>query len=209
MTRDDLAQRLLARIADGFCWVSEEPVEVFEESAEGEARVTCTRPGGGLYLVFHLDDVGFPFLRQRKAVDWLLFVHDAEGAIDAHLIECKRTVNPSKWREIKEQMASSVTRTRALAGALGVEIRRFHGYTAFRNDRLSTRTAPDPVFTRLPLGPGAVARAEPAETRTARLGQLDWEAAEIAIGGVDAPVQHRRVPLDPASGVGQAELFGS
>jgi hypothetical protein len=202
VTREELARRLAARIEDGFCWVSEAPIEVFEETAGGEARVTCTLSSEGVCLVFRLDEVGFPFLRQRKAVDWLVLLHVLDGSIDAHLIECKRTVSSGSWREIKSQMASSVTRGLALAGALGAQIRRFHCYTAYRNDRLST----DPVFARLPLGPGAVARAEPAETRGARLGHLDWEATEIVLEGMDTRVSHQRVPLDPVTGVGQVEL---
>jgi hypothetical protein len=210
MTRDELGRRLAARIADGVCWVSEAPIPVFEESSDGAAEISCTWPSeaasGATGVAFRLDKMGFPFLRQRKAVDWLLLLHFTDGSIDAHLIECKRTVGADQWREIKLQMASSVTRGLALAGALGVQIRRFHAYTAYRNDRLSTHRSPDPVFIRLPIGPGAVAREEPAETRGARLGQLDWEAAEILLEGVSPRVSHVRVPLDPGTGSGQVEL---
>jgi hypothetical protein len=207
VTRDELGQRLAARIAEGFCWVGEEVVEIFEDSADGEARVTCALPPGGVGLVFRLDRVGFPFLRQRSAVDWLLFVHLTDGSVDAHLVEFKRTVNPFKWREVKEQMASSVTRTRALAGALGVEVREVHCYTAFRRDFLSLPATLAPVLVRSPVGSEEVARAEPAETHTGRLGQRDWGAPEISIDGVDTPVLHRRIQLDPTTGVGQTVLF--
>jgi hypothetical protein len=207
VTRDDLASRLAARIADGVCWMSDDPVVIYEDATDGEARVTCTFPPGGVGLIFRLDEVGFPFLRQRASVGWLVLLCLPDGSMDAHLVECKRTVNWRKWHEIKGQMAASVTRCLALAGALRVEIRRFHGYTAHRNDRLSVPRSPDPVFTRLPLGPGAVAREEPAETREARVGQLDWDADEIRLEEVGAAVPHRRVPLDPLSGVGRLELI--
>jgi len=99
-------------------------------------------------------------------------------------------------------MAGSITRSLALAGALRAEIRRFYCYTAYRNDRLSRRGAPDPLLARQPLG----SVSEPAETREARAGQLDWEVDEIRLEGVDTPVSHRRVQLDPASGTGRVEL---
>jgi hypothetical protein len=209
VTRDNLARRLAARIADGVCWVSEEPVDVFEEASGGEARITCAFAAGEVGLIFRLDEMSFPFLRQKAAVDWLVLLHLPDGAFDAHLVECKRTVTWRKWHEIKGQMASSITRCRALAGALGGEIRRFHGYTAYRNDRLSTPRSPDPVFSRLPLGPGAVAQEEPAETREARAGHLDWEAGDLRLEGVGAVVPHRRVQLDPLSGVGSVVLSPS
>ena len=209
MTRGDLVQSLAARIAYGVCWVSEDPVVLYEEALEGEARVTCALPPGRIGLVFRLDRVGFPFLRQKASVDWLVLLHLPDGSLDAHLVECKRTVDAGRWRETRGQMASSVTRCLALAGALGGTIRRFHGYTAYRNERLSPPRSPDPVFARLPVGPGAVAREEPAETREARVGQLDWETDEIHLEGAGAPVPHQRVPLDPGSGVGRVDLVAS
>ncbi len=202
-----LANRLSSRFADGVCWVSEAPVDIFEEARDGEARVTCTFSPGSVGVFFKLDAVGFPFLRQKKSVDWLVLLLHPDGSLDAHLIECKRTVSFRTWYEIKLQMASSVTRSLALAGALGAEIRRFHGYTAYRKDELSAQQSPDPVFSRLPLGPGVVARAEPAETREARSGQCDWEATEIRLEGVDTLVTHRRVLLNPSSGIGKIEFL--
>jgi hypothetical protein len=111
-------------------------------------------------------------------------------------------VNPDKWREIKGQMAGSITRSLAVASVLRAKIRRFYCYTAYRNDRLSRRAAPDTLFARQPLGSGS----EPAETRGARVGQLDWEVDEIRFEGLDAPVPHHRIQLDPASGTGRVEL---
>jgi hypothetical protein len=209
MKRDQLANRLTSRIADGVCWVSGAPVELFEEASDGEARVTCTFSPGSVGVFFKLDQVNFPFLRQKKSVDWLVFLLHPDGSLDAHLVECKRTVSWRKWYEIRIQMAASVTRSLALAGALGVEIRHFHSYTAYRNDEISARLSPDPVFSRLPLGPGVVARKEPAETREVRSGQRDWEAAEIRLEGVDVLVTHRRVPLASSSGIGNVELLVS
>ncbi len=209
MKRDDLTSRVATRIKEGLCWASEEPIEIFEDVREGEARVTCTASVDGLCLVFQLDRVGFPFLRQQKSVDWLVLVHLPDGSMDAHLVECKRKVNAHTWSDVKSQMASSVVRSFALAGVLNASIRRFYAYTAYRHDNLSARRSPDPIFARLPVGSGAVAGQEGTETRQARLGQLDWEAPEIVLQGVDAPLVHRRVQLDQASGVGRMELIAS
>lgn len=206
MTRDELDRRLTARIQDGFCWASEAPIEIFEENVTGEARVTCTFSSGAVGLVFRLEKVGFPFLRQAKSVDWLVLVHLPDGGLSAHLIECKRTVNQGKWHDIKEQMAASVTRGLALAGALGSEIRRFHCYTAYRNDRVSPQRSPDPVLEKLPVGPAATTRGEEADVREARIGELDWYAAEIRLDGLDVHVAHRRVQLEQSSGFGRIDL---
>lgn len=209
MTRDELGRRLAARIESGYCWACEGPFDLFEEIRGGEGRLTCTLPPGACGLVFHLDKVGFPFLRQRTSVDWLVLVHLPDGWVDAHLVEFKTTVNAYKWHETKGQMTSSVTRARALAGALQAPIRGFFSCTAYRNDLLSARCSPDPVFARLPIGSGAVARGEPEETRNVRAGALDWQVGAITLDGLDGPVPHRRAPLDPASGVGQVELASS
>jgi hypothetical protein len=207
MTRDELGLCLGARIAEGYCWVCEGLVEIFENIVGAEGLVACTLPSAGVGLIFQLDKVGFPFLRQQKTVDWLLLVHLPDGSIDAHLVEFKTTVGLTTWRDVKEKMASSVTRARALVGALGVALRDVHCYTAFRNAKLSVPVARNPALTRGLIGSEDVVRAERADTRTARAVQLDWEAPEISIDGVDTPVLHRRIQLDPTTGVGQTVLF--
>jgi hypothetical protein len=207
--RDDLTSRVAARIKDGLCWASEDPIEVFEDAKEGEARVTCTASAESLCLVFRLDRVGFPFLRPQKSVDWLLLVHLPDGSLDAHLVECKRKVNAHTWSDVKSQMAASVLRSFALVGALNATIRRFYGYTAYRHDNLAPSRSPDPIFARLPIGSGVVAGQEATETREARLGQMDWESPEILLQGVEAPITHRRVQLDQASGKGQTALIAT
>jgi hypothetical protein len=199
----DLERRIAERIADGYCQIGKAPIEIFEDAKEGQARVTCAFSAAGVGLWLRLDKVGFPFLRRQKSVDWLVLVHLPAGSMDAHLIECKTTMGSKQWLEVKDQMSSSVVRALALAGALEVQIRRFFCYTAYRHDRLSIRRSPDPFLMRQPLG----SCAEPAETRRARTGQLDWEADEIRLDGVGTPIPHRRVPLDPDMGTGQAELL--
>jgi hypothetical protein len=106
-------------------------------------------------------------------------------------------------------MNSSVVRALTLGGALGVEVARFFCYTAFRNDRLSPRSSPDPVFAKVPIGPARVAAAEPAASRDARAGEFDWRDATIWMDAIDAHVPHAKVKLDAATGVGQIVLLGA
>jgi hypothetical protein len=206
VTVADLGKRLDARIGDGFCWVSQAPISLYEELSDGEAQVTCAFSPDAVCLVFKLDRVAFPFLRPQRSVDWLLLLCHPDGLIEAHLVECKRKIDSKSWRDIKEQMSSSIIRALTLGGALGVEVARFFCYTAFRNDRISSRSSPDPVFAKIPIGPAEVAAAEPAASREARAGGFDWRGATIRIGTIDADVPHEKVQLDVATGVGRIDL---
>jgi hypothetical protein len=121
-------------------WVeSPGPVTVREESIQGEASVELALPGGHEYLDLWLPTGLFEILLDDENADGAVLVVLPDGALEAHVIECKRTVDGTHWDKALRQMKWTLVKLRALAGALGAPIAGAVLYTAFREDRLSAR----------------------------------------------------------------------
>ncbi len=68
-------------------------------------------------------------------------------------------------------------------------------YTAFRNDRLSTVSSPNPILAKVPIETDP----PPEDVRNldrARQLQLDWENDDITLGDFDGRFAHNKIELD-------------
>jgi len=178
------------------CAVHTGTVPVRETDKDGFADVSCTLPAGAVCLRWDIEKVAFNFLRDaRTAADGALLVVRGDGSVEAHVMECKRTVDHDEWAKAKRQMRWSLARLRALAGVLGVTIDRTCCYIAYREETFST----DPGLVKLMLGD-----VDDPETRLLRE-QFDWPDATIDLGGYPRRWPHRKVRLDGA-GHGSIDL---
>lgn len=191
----DSIQRNLYTILDG----SEVLIEDLSE--QGEARVTCALPQGAIGMNWRIESPRpFTFLKEGKAADGALMLQLADGTFEAHIMECKRTVNQEKWKEIKQQIRCSLIRLRALAGVMGIQFNRVVCYTAYRRDMLA------PGAVKLPVGRLQSQQADQDENLEALRQQTDWEEPEIQLRNFPTRFLHRKVKLDDQAGTGRVDL---
>lgn len=171
------------------------------EADNSAATVTCHLPADATCIRWKLESPHlFPFLKDRLAADGALMLERADGTYEAHVMECKLTINQDTWTRAKRQMRWSLIRLQALAGALDVKLTRMRCYTAYRHERW------EKGLLKLPIG--EVHPQDPSQEEAAELllRQADWVTPEIELRGFDVPLAHQKVQLDPQQGTGQASL---
>jgi hypothetical protein len=140
----------------------------------------------------------FGFLKDKKNADGALLVWrddgSRDGCFEAHVMECKKTVDQSKWNDILQQLRWTFMRLRAVSGALGVPLRRVTFYTAYREDKLSSTSSRNPVLPRNPIT-SRFAKPEEVIDRPRQL-QMDWQNDDIALGDFEGRFAHRKIELD-------------
>ena len=174
---------------------------VEEREKDGKAQVTCVLPPGARCIQWRIEaQTLFPFLKERMAADGALLLLLANGQWEAHIMECKLTVNQDAWARAKRQMRWSLVRLRALAGVMNVRLDRVVCYTAYREDAL------EPGLLKLPIGVLQPENEEQAEDLETLREQVDWRDLEIKLRGFDGSFAHHKVQLDTQDGSGRVEL---
>lgn len=210
--KERVARLVRARVKDKggseratYAWVaSPGPVTVRETEREGEARVEFTLPAGCECLELWLPTGLFRILDEDKNADGALLVVLPDGSIEAHIVECKKTVDSGSWEKALVQMMWSLVKLQALAGALGEQIAGAVCYTAFREDKLSADESPNPAYSERIVG--APEGDAEAELRWGRRKQLEWMRGRIRLRGYRGELAHHRIRLDEA-GRGGAPLM--
>ena len=166
------------------------PGEVFVEEMqkEGAARIACRFPEGFVAIPWRLQSGDLRPIGSEKNADGALLLLRPDGGIEAHVMECKQTITSSKWKEVLEQLAWTVIRLLAIAGALHERVARVVLYTAFRNDDLSLDDAADPVQYKLAI---EEAEASPMVRR-----DLQWMSPDIELPGWASRFPHVKVQKD-------------
>jgi hypothetical protein len=167
---------------------------VQETAVPGEARVVLTLPEGCLCIQWNLPTGLFRVLQKEANADGAFVLRCADGGFEAHVVECKKTVNLSKWAEARTQMRWTLSRLRGLSGVLGIELRRGVLYTAFRTDDLSPESAPNPTAQRRPTGPDE--GGDGAGLTWNRRAEREWVDDELSLAGFDGRFAHRKIELD-------------
>jgi hypothetical protein len=173
-------------------------VVVRERQNEGRAEVRCTVPESARCIVWDIEKGLFPFLRSNECADGALLIERSDGAFEAHVVECKRTIQQDSRSKAKKQMAWTLVRLHALAGALGRRLERAMLYTAYYADQLSK----DPGLLKVPVGTAGALTEEDAAAVEALEGQFDWPEAEIELRGFDGRFPHRAICLNDAASEG-------
>lgn len=167
---------------------------VREREQEGEAEVPMAIPEGCTCIQFQLTPGLFQFLRDDKNADGPFFLCRADGRVEAHIVECKKTVGKGAWRGTLAQFHCTLHKLLALAGALGITIDAVVFYTAFRFDLLTEPISPNPTPVKRTLGPPDDAAHQDLIRRRA------WESDEIPLRGYTRAFRHHKIPLDPTTG---------
>ncbi len=110
-------------------------VRIVEREAAGEADVECPVPEGCAWVHWRLDGL-FSFLKEDKNADGALLLCHPDGRYEAHVIECKRTVDQAKWHEIARQFRWTLGKLLAIAGVLGIQLDRVTLGTAWMTDQV-------------------------------------------------------------------------
>ncbi|WP_438036558.1 hypothetical protein [Sorangium sp. So ce204] len=175
---------------------------VSERQKDGRAELRCVVPDKARCIAWMMENPKlFPFLRSSECTDGSFLIELQDGTFEAHVIECKLTINQDSRNKAKAQMAWTLVRLHALAGALGIQLARAVLYTAYCNDQLSK----DPGLLKVPLGAIDALTAEDEEVVDALEGQFDWPEQEISLSGFEERFPHRAVKLSAASAGGVAE----
>lgn len=140
-----LAQRAKERLRREFveqCLVLTEAREfrVEERSSDGAAEVVLELEQPRECLCFQAEPQGgtrwFQYVGTQKCADGSLLVPTTGGGYIAHIVECKATLDSSKWMDVKLQFAGALLRLHGVAAALDLRIENVKCYTAFRKSRL-------------------------------------------------------------------------
>ncbi len=182
---------------------------VEELNTAGEARVECVLPDGSRCVQWTRWTGKFQFLRDERNADGALLVWrddgSPDGSFEAHVIECKKTVDRTTWGKALIQMRSTLARLLAISGTLGIPIVRAVFYTAFRHNNLPPDSSRNPAWPRIPIGVSSPDEGERHLNRARSL-HRQWEDGVVSIDGFDGRFPHRKVQLDEATGAGAVEL---
>lgn len=155
---DDLAQRLKTlfapptnakprfQIVDGPATVTIE-----EREKAGYARILCKFGEGVRVIQWTLQTGDLRPIASEKNADGAMLVVRPDGALEAHVMECKQTVDSKHWNDALVQIEWTVIRLLAIAGALHERVERVVLYTAFRRNALAVDESEEPVQFELPL----------------------------------------------------------
>ncbi|MEP7126339.1 MAG: hypothetical protein ABJE95_35735 [Byssovorax sp.] len=171
---------------------------VVEQEKAGEARIECGLPDGALCVQWNLPTGLFQFLKMEKNADGALLLWrddgSSDGLFEAHVMECKKTVDQSKWNQILQQLRWTFMRLRAISGVLGVPLRRVTFYTAYREDKLSSDSSRNPLLPRNAIT-SRFAKQDEEIDRPRQL-QMDWQNDDVRLGDFDGRFAHTKIELD-------------
>lgn len=121
--------------------IEEKEVLLKEKSKQGMVNLTCKLDRETLIFQSPEENV-LPYLDPNKkyattSPDKFLFQLDENGNWILHIMEFKKSVNTSSLKKSKIQFVMGIYNARAIAGFLGIEIRKIYVYSAYRNDKCS------------------------------------------------------------------------
>jgi hypothetical protein len=188
-----------------YAWVAPPgSVIVRESEREGEATVEMTLPAACECLDLWLPTGLFEILQKDKNADGAHLLIFEDGRIEAHVTECKKTIDQTTWLDATEQMRWTLVKLQALAGALGEHLAGAVLYTAYREDRLSEEESANPAQTERLVGvPQGEREIELTYTRRK---QLEWTRGRVRLRGFHGDFPHHRIELDEEDGRGRMEL---
>lgn len=163
--------------------------QVEERASDGAAEVILELPEPRECLHFRAEPSGgtrwFQYLKPQTCADGALLVPMSDGSYAAHIVECKASLDASKWVRVKQQFLGALLRLHAIAGLLGLSIERIQCYTAFRSSQLVSPSSANMVSRHALLG-------KPAPPPLAAIADHADKTADLEWLGLCA---HKDVPL--------------
>ncbi len=199
----DLEQRLSRSIQRAFYRIVRAPDPVIIEETAEDGLAHLTLDAGALAVEWKIQSKVFGFLGDTKNADGALFVLRGGDEVDAHVVECKRTMTQESWSKAKLQMRWTLLRLFALAGVLGLTIRSVTCHTAYCAEEIEPDSSPNPLAGKAMSGEAEEATtAEGAEDVEARRRLFDWNGEHLHLRDFEVPVRHKKLPLALDQGVG-------
>lgn len=172
-----------------------DPIVLNEDDPLGRAEIRLDLIPGMRCVVWHIEDNVFGFLSNDQNADGAFFVLGRDDEVEAHIIECKMTLNRGTWVKVRKQMRATLLRLRALAGVLGLTITRVVCYSAFHEEEAAPLTSANLAFTRPPLGEVQAPAAEDAEALAVLRQQYGWREALVELRDIEGRHPHRQIRL--------------
>ncbi len=159
-------------------------VLVEETAKDGYAQIACRFGEGVRAIRWRLQTGDLRPIGSEKNADGAILVVRPDGALEAHVMECKSKVDSNTWRKALMQLEWTLIRLLAIAGALHERVERVVLYTVYRTDALSVDESADPELFRAPL-------EDEDNTIVAR--HLSWTKPEVALPGWSSRFPHVKV----------------
>ena len=175
---------------DHYLSIENSQLVVEEKKDDGLALVRCTLPNGRAFELT-LEGKNIAHLKIPRCTDGILLLETPSGEWELHIIECKRTVNRSKWKRVKMQFEASIQRSIGLLAGIGVFPHKIKLYTAVREQKIIDEKNADPVLNKMTLEQWRQLSDEEQE----KLHYMDWFGNSIDIW-VQRDVPHEIIPLD-------------
>jgi hypothetical protein len=206
----DLGQRLRTFIKTTAYKVVLPPakVTVIEPEKSGEADVECTIPEGCVCIDWTTSQDMFNFLEGKNKADGAFVIHRADGKFEAHIVECKKTVDSSKWGVTTQQMRCTLSRLLAIAGTLGLSFSRVVLYTAFQTDNLSSDESRNFATAKRTIVALPQQSEVEADLDWAGRQQLAWEKDQVYLRGFEGIFPHKKIKLNQ-EGLGAVVFDGA
>ncbi|ARU59954.1 hypothetical protein CBW65_01925 [Tumebacillus avium] len=193
MTSSTIQERLELWIKDDhYKLILDQRTNVVETrvSEDGEANVSCILPAVQAY-VLTLEGKACAHLKKEKCADGMLLLEYSPGHWELHIVECKRTINRSKWGKVKYQFVASIQRAMAMLASIGIYPDKIKLYTAFREDPIQAEIEANPVFDKIGIEGWRALAPEKKE----KLQFIDWLETGIEIWTKEF-IPHEKVELD-------------
>lgn len=180
---------------------------VHEREETGEAEVVFAIPEGCTCIQWSFRTGLFQFLQADKNADGPFFVIRPDGRIEAHIVECKKTVGIKTWSTVIAQLQGTLYKLLALAGALGIAIDDVVLYTAYRIDSFSRSKPTNPGTIKRRLGPPDEGSPEEVQLEEAQRQPPPWKGASVTLPGFEEPFRHHAIDLDEETGHGACSFM--
>ncbi len=121
----------------------------------GAAEVTLRLPGSAPALLLHGAQAStgyFSFIRNQKCADGALLVDLGNKRYAGYLLECKRTLNPGKLQDVREQLIGAIYKLRAIVGLLEGRLEQVYLFAAFRENQLTMARSAGSIYHRQRIG---------------------------------------------------------
>jgi hypothetical protein len=168
---------------------------VKEKQRLGRAEIRLVPAMGMVCVAWDIEEQLFGFLSNEKNADGAFFVLGQGDEVEAHILECKMTLNRGTWSKVKNQLRATLLRLRALAGVLGLTITRVVCYSAFHEEEEVSPTSFDPAILRAPIGEVAAPTAEERETLAILRQQYGWREALVELRDIEGWHPHCQMKL--------------
>lgn len=185
----------LSWLDSNLVFASESELELKETEESGEATLKLRLDNYTIaFTKWHKHT--FPFLKQQKCADHILFEKVDNDNWILHIIEFKKTVTSSQWSKAKLQFNSAVQQATCCMGILCINrISDIRFYTAFREDKLKSANNTNSVLLKTGVG------AKAAEI------DIDWNLNRVKIECLaDKSFKHYKIELDKDTGYGEYKI---